>query len=139
MNTPNKLTIARIIATPFFMAALMVVLMLPTVAFADETLQGDTNRNGTVDVYMTISEGQNGFYETYTGEALFHALLKVPYFDIALYGLEHYYYNPDCYTGTQQPGTKQSAEGIVTTMHVFIYATEKYAWSRGQISRQGKI
>ena len=24
MNTPNKLTIARIIATPFFMAALMI-------------------------------------------------------------------------------------------------------------------
>ena len=109
-----------------FMAVLMVVLMLPTVAFADETLQGDTDNSGTVDVYMTISEGQNGFYETYTGEALFHALLKVPYFDLALYGLEHYYYNPDCYTGTQQPGTKQSAEGIVTSMHVFIYATEKY-------------
>ena len=110
-----------------FLAALMIVLMLPTVAFADETLQGDTDNSGTVDVYMTISEGQNGFYETYTGEALFHALLKVPYFDIALYGLEEYYYNPDCYTGgTQEPGTKQSAEGVVTSMHVFIYATEKY-------------
>ena len=30
------------------LAALMIVLMLPTVAFADETLQGDTNKNGTV-------------------------------------------------------------------------------------------
>lgn len=110
-----------------FMAVLMVVFMLPTAAFADETLQGDTNRNGTVDVYMTISEGENGFYETYTGDVLFHTLLKVPYFDIALYGLEDYYYNPDCYTGgTQEPGTKQSAEGVVTSMHVFIYATEKY-------------
>ncbi|MBR6656706.1 MAG: hypothetical protein IKL18_00840 [Oscillospiraceae bacterium] len=110
-----------------FMAVLIIVLMLPTAAFADETLQGDTDNSGTVDVNMTISEGQNGFYETYTGEALFHALLKVPYFDIALYGLEDYYYNPDCYTGgTQEPGTKQSAEGIVTSMHIFIYATEKY-------------
>ena len=110
-----------------FMAVLMVVLMLPTAAFADETLQGDTDNSGTVDVYMTISEGQNGFYETYTGDVLFHTLLKVPYFDIALYGLEDYYYNPDCYTGgTQEPGTKQSAEGVVTSMHVFIYATEKY-------------
>ena len=36
-----------------FFAALMIVLMLPTVAFADDTLQGDTNKNGTVDVYMT--------------------------------------------------------------------------------------
>ena len=45
-----------------FMAVLMVVLMLPTVAFADETLQGDTDNSGTVVVYMTISEGQNGFY-----------------------------------------------------------------------------
>ena len=109
------------------LAALMIVLMLPTVAFADETLQGDTNKNGTVEVYMTISEGEDNFYMPQNGEPLFHAELKVPYFDLALYGLEEYYYNPDCYSGSvQQPGTKQSAEGVVTTMHAFIYATEKY-------------
>ena len=53
-----------------FLAALIIVLMLPTAAFADETLQGDTDNSGTVDVYMTTSEGQNGFYETYIGEPL---------------------------------------------------------------------
>ncbi len=109
-----------------FLAVLMLVLMLPTAAFAT-TLQGDTNKNGTIDVYMTITEGTDGFYLPNNQKVLFNTKLSVPYFDLALYGLSDYYYNPDCYSGsTQKPGTAITADGVVTTMHVFIYATEIY-------------
>lgn len=110
-----------------FLATLMIIVMLPVSAFASTTLQGDTNKNGTVDVYLTITEGTNGFYLPNTQKALINEKISVPYFDLALYGLAGYYYNPDCYaTTSQQPGTKYTAEGVVTTMHVFIYATEIY-------------
>jgi len=107
------------------LATLFVAMILPVVSAAE--LRGDTNKNGTVDVTMTISEDIDGFYETESGQQLIVQKVSVPYFDLALYGLEHYYYNPDCYSGTSQaPGNATTAEGIVTLMHVFIYSTEKY-------------
>ncbi len=110
-----------------FLATLMIIIMLPVSAFASTELQGDTNKNGTVDVYLTITEGTDGFYLPSTQKALINEKISVPYFDLALYGLADYYYNPDCYATTaQQPGTKYTAEGVVTGMHVFIYATEIY-------------
>jgi len=110
-----------------FLVVLLVAAILSPQAFAASKLQGDTNKNGTVDVFLSISEGTQNFYETKTGKRIVQEQLHVPYFDLALYGLEHYYYNPDCYTGsTQQAGTKLTADGVVTTMHVFIYATEVF-------------
>ncbi|MBQ7874158.1 MAG: dockerin type I repeat-containing protein [Oscillospiraceae bacterium] len=110
-----------------FLAVLMLVLMLPVQAMAVEYPEGDTNKNGTVEVTFTISDGTDNFYLAKNQENLFNRVLNVPYFDIALYGLEEYYYNPDCYTGgSQGAGTKETAEGVVTTMHVFIYATEMF-------------
>lgn len=113
--------------------SLLIVLclmlgMLPVTAFAAAPLQGDTNRNGTVDVTMTITQGTDGFYAApNSAQQLIVEELNVPYFDLALYGLEARYYNPDCYTGSsQQAGTAQTADGVVTTMHVFIWATEVY-------------
>lgn len=113
--------------------SLLIVLclmlgMLPVTAFAAAPLQGDTNRNGTVDVTMTITQGTDSFYTTPNAERqLIVEELNVPYFDLALYGLEAFYYNPDCYTGSsQQAGTALTADGVVTTMHVFIWATEVY-------------
>lgn len=106
-------------------AAVMVLSLLPVSALADSDLHGDTNRNGTIDVILTISEGTDNFYETETGEQLLLRELSVPYFDLALYDLEEYYYNPNCYAGGRQSaGDATMAEGVVTTMHVFIYATE---------------
>ena len=113
--------------------SLLIVLclllgMLPVTAFAAAPLRGDTNRNGTVDVTMTITQGTAGFYTTPEQELqLFLEEMNVPYFDLALYDQQHRYYNPDCYTGSsQQAGTAQTADGVVTTMHVFIWATEVY-------------
>ena len=95
---------------------------------SSNTLNGDTNKNGTVDVTMTISDGVDDFYDTpEQNKRLLVQELNVPYFDLALYDLEKYYYNPDCYTGTsQQAGTAQTAKNVVTTMHALIWATEVY-------------
>lgn len=110
-----------------FMAFAIVISLLPASALADSGIYGDTNRNEKVDVTLTISEGTQGFYKTATGEQLILRELSVPYFDLALYDLEEYYYNPNCYAdNTQIAGNADMAEGVVTTMHVFIYATEVY-------------
>lgn len=91
-------------------------------------LNGDTDKNGTVDVTMTISQGVDDFYDSPgTSTRFLVRELNVPYFDLALYDLEEYYYNPECYTGsTQQAGTAATAKNVVTGMHAFIWATEVY-------------
>lgn len=89
----------------------------------------------TVTVTLSVTKGVDKFYQAEeTNQMLFAQELTVPYFDLANYGLEHYYYNPRCYSthtendteesNNQLVGTKDTAEGIVTLMHVFIYATE---------------
>lgn len=112
---------------PLLLCAALLLALLPGPAMADTTLQGDTDGNGTVDVTLTVSQGIAGFYKTQEGYYLIKEHLSVPYFDLKLYGLEEYYYNPDCYaSGTQIAGTPEIAEGVVTAMHVFIYATERF-------------
>ena len=88
----------------------------------------------TVTVTLSVTKGVDEFYATETDAMLFAQELTVPYFDLANYGLSHYYYNPRCYSthtegdteesNNQLVGTQDTAEGIVTLMHVFIYATE---------------
>lgn len=109
----------------FFLVLVMLIGVMPASVLASET---DTE---SVNVTLTVTKG-TGLYElpedtSYAGETIVQKKLTVPYFDLALYGLEKYYYNPDCYTGDiQQAGTQATADGIVTAMHVFIYATELY-------------
>ena len=90
----------------------------------------------SVTVTLMISQGTGGLaYCEETDTVMVPVTLTVPYFDLGLYGLEKYYYNPLCYSthkegdteysNSQLAGTKQTAEGIVTLMHVFIYATEQ--------------
>lgn len=80
----------------------------------------------SVTVYMTVSKNTDFLVVNGTPMALYE--LTVPYFDLALYGLEDFYYNPDCYAGgsleTQAPGTAETAYGKITVMHLLIYATE---------------
>lgn len=112
---------------PLLLCLAMVLAVLPGQAMAATTLRGDTDGNGTVDVTLTVSQGTDDFYKTKQNKRLFKETLSVPYFDLELYDLEGYYYNPDCYTGqTQTAGTKDTAQGVVTTMHVFIWATERF-------------
>lgn len=112
---------------PLLLCLAMVLAVLPGRAMAATTLQGDSDGNGTVDVTLTVSQGTDDFYKTKQNKRLFKETLSVPYFDLELYDLDQYYYNPDCYTGqSQTAGTQATAQGVVTTMHVFIWATERF-------------
>ena len=70
--------------------------------------------------------------------------MTVPYFDLSLYGLERYYFNPYCYVdengnirSVQQKGTPESAYDRITVMHAFIVATELYyfGYSPAQVGK----
>ena len=77
-----------------------------------------------IRIKFNVTKEDGLFNETLNNTTVSYQDLDVPYFDLALYGLENFYYNPDCYTGTQGPGTPETANGVVTGMHAFIYATE---------------
>lgn len=101
-----------------FLLALVLLLSCIPAASAAET--------PSVTVYLTVSK--NTDFQVINGKTMALYEITVPYFDLALYGLEDFYYNPDCYAGgsreTQSAGTKQTAYGNITMLHLFIYATE---------------
>ena len=80
----------------------------------------------SVTVYLTVSKKND--FQVMNGKTMALYEITVPYFDLALYGLEDFYYHPDCYAGgskeTQFGGTAETAYGKVTMLHLFIYATE---------------
>lgn len=96
------------------LTVIAVVFSMAITAFADTT--------GTGSAKITLSISQNKqFYST---DAMMTEY-EVPYFDLALYGLQDYYYNPDCYASDEQKaGTKTTAENNVTMLHALIYITE---------------
>lgn len=98
--------------------SLVLLVSCVPVAFAAET--------PSVTVYLTVSKKND--FQVMNGKTMALYEITVPYFDLALYGLEEYYYNPDCYAGdskeTQTGGTAETANGKVTMLHLFIYATE---------------
>lgn len=87
-----------------------------------------------VTVTFSVSQGVDKYYTTDQGKIMIPHEIKVPYFDIGLYGLTDSYYNPRCYASYTKPGTigggtagtRETAEGIVTPLHVFIWVTEVY-------------
>ncbi|MBQ5782968.1 MAG: hypothetical protein IIV99_06255 [Oscillospiraceae bacterium] len=93
------------------LAAVVVAFTMTVTAFAG---------TGSAKITLSISQNQK-FYST-------KAMLteyEVPYFDLALYGLQDYYYNPECYTAEEQKaGTKATAKNNVTMLHALIYITE---------------
>ena len=87
-----------------------------------------------VTVNFTVTEGWYNFHapET-TNEVMLDREIQVPYFDLSLYGLEKYYYNPYCYLnedGTikprQEKGNAETAYNNITAMHALIVATELF-------------
>ena len=88
----------------------------------------------TVTIGFSMTEGENLFhYLEETDTLMLDKYLDVPYFDIGQYDLAKYYYNPYCYVdengnirGQQKGGTRESAYGVVTVMHAYIYLTEVY-------------
>ena len=96
-----------------------------------------------VTVNFTVTEGWYDFHEPNdSNEVVMDKTLTVPYFDLSLYGLEKYYYNPYCYLdeagnirNIQQKGTPETAYNQITVMHAFIAATERFylGYSQDQV------
>ena len=94
----------------------------------------------TATVNFSITEGYDNFHVApVSEETMIDRTITVPYFDLSMYGLERYYYNPYCYVdeagnlrGIQQKGTPESAYDKITVMHAFIVATELYMFEYDQ-------
>lgn len=99
------------------LALLLLITCVPAVSAAEVP---------SVTVYFTVSKDRD--FKTINAATLALYEITVPYFDLELYGLEEFYYNPDCYDcdkrEDQKAGTKETAYGNVTMLHLYIYATE---------------
>ena len=99
----------------------------------------------TATVRFDITEGHNEFHvDPKNDNLMLDQSMTVPYFDLSLYGLERYYFNPYCYVdengnirSVQQKGTPESAYDRITVMHAFIVATELYyfGYSPAQVGK----
>lgn len=101
-------------------------------------LAADSDEVAEVTVYF--SRSHDDAYEVGEGSDAVMALQKitVPYFDLALYGLQDYYFSSETYSGDEDydgtgdpssdlvAGTAEFAKNKVTMLHLFIYATEVY-------------
>ena len=90
-----------------------------------------------VTVYFSFSHDDKFEFCEQSGQTVALKEVTVPYFDLALYGLEDFYFSSEDYgpasgdpTGgpgsALDPGTKEYAYGKITMFHLFIYATEVY-------------
>lgn len=90
-----------------------------------------------VTVYFSFSHDDTFESCEQSGQVMALKKVTVPYFDLALYGLEDFYFASEDYgpasgdpTGgpgsALDPGTKEFAYGKITMLHLFLYATEVY-------------
>ena len=90
-----------------------------------------------VTVYFSFSHDDTFESCEQSGQVMALKEVTVPYFDLALYGLEDFYFASEDYgpasgdpTGgpgsALDPGTKEFAYGKITMLHLFLYATEVY-------------
>ena len=90
-----------------------------------------------VTVYFSFSHDDTFESCEQSGQTVALKEVTVPYFDLALYGLEDFYFASEDYgpasgdpTGgpgsALDPGTKEFAYGKITMLHLFLYATEVY-------------
>ena len=111
------------------LAFVMVLGMFPVPAFATEG-EEDTS----VDVVLSLSADDCFMVGPDSGAIMALKDITVPYFDLALYGLEEYYFVSESYSddgdgkpgSDLQPGTAEYAEGKVTLLHLYIYALEVF-------------
>ena len=90
-----------------------------------------------VTVYFSFSHDDTFESCEQSGQTVALKEVTVPYFDLALYGLEDFYFASENYGSASgdptggpgsalDPGTKEFAYGKITMLHLFIYATEVY-------------
>ena len=102
------------------------------------TVEGATKKVlKPVTVYFSFSHDDQFESCEQSGQTVALKEVTVPYFDLALYGLEDFYFASEDYgpasgdpTGgpgsALDPGTKEFAYGKITMLHLFLYATEVY-------------
>ena len=124
--------------TPKKLLTLLLVVTLLLSLMPVQTLAAESDEVAKVTVYF--SRSHDDAFEVGKGSDVVMALQKitVPYFDLALYGLQDYYFSSETYSGDGEydgtghpesnldPGTAEFAYNKVTMMHLFIYATEIY-------------
>lgn len=130
----------------WLLMALMILGMVPTSAFAAES--EEANQSTTIQtvaetqeetvpsatVYFSISHDDEFVVGKGSNTVMALQKVKVPYFDLALYGLADFYFSSESYgdDGDGKPGsdldsgTAGAAYGKITMLHLFIYATEVY-------------
>ena len=90
-----------------------------------------------VTVYFSFSHDANFEFCNESGAVMALKKVTVPYFDLANYGMEDFYFASEDYgpasgdpTGgpgsALDPGTAEFAFGKITMLHLFIYSTEVY-------------
>lgn len=87
-----------------------------------------------VSVYLSMSHDDAYLTGKESDTVMAFMQIQVPYFDLALYGMENFYFSSESYgdDGDGEPGsaldagTAASAYGKITLLHMFIYATEVY-------------
>lgn len=90
-----------------------------------------------VTVYFSFSHDDTFESCEQSGQTVALKKVTVPYFDLALYGLEDFYFASENYGSASgdptggpgsalDPGTKEFAYGKITMLHLFLYATEVY-------------
>ena len=111
------------------LAFVMVLGMIPVPAFATEG-----EEISSVDVVLSLSADDRFMVGPGSGAIMAMKEISVPYFDLALYGLEEYYFVSESYSddgdgkpgSDLQPGTPEYAYGKVTLLHLYIYALEVF-------------
>lgn len=91
-----------------------------------------------VTVYFSFSNDDQFVSCEESGQVMALKEVTVPYFDLALYGLENFYFSSETYGSasgdpndpssgnTLEPGTKEFAYGKITGLHVYIYTLEVF-------------
>lgn len=103
-----------------------------TVASDVDTPSGDDS--SSVTVTLSLSTDEKFMVGRETDEIMAFKNITVPYFDLANYGLEEYYFVSESYgddgdglPGSDlEPGTAEYAEGKVTLLHLYLYALERF-------------
>lgn len=129
MNTNKK----RSKFVALFLAMIMVLTMVPGMAFAGENNAEDVPSSygydesaaSSVKVYVTLSSDGMPLQGQDTNKTAMAKLeVDVPYFDLANYGLEEYYrYETEGGTGSYINDTVVQRP---TALHLYIYMTELY-------------
>ena len=114
------------------LAFLMAFTVIPSDVYATET--NSETEDHSVTVYLSLSADDEFMVGKKTGEVMAFKEMTVPYFDLAKYGLEQYYFVSESYgdDGDGLPGsnldqgTAEYAYGKVTLLHLYLYALEVY-------------